>query len=128
METILKLAVLCVTGAVFAALLKKTSPVMSLLLIAAICIASLAWMASLIEPLQTLWAQAESIAGLQAQLFVPVIKTLGIAILCRLSAQVCNDAEYSAAAALVEMAGAFAAILVSIPLWEAVWDMLQELL
>lgn len=128
MEDIVKLAVVCVAGAIFAALLKKTSPAMALLLMAAVCIAGLFWLAGTAERVQELWVRIDGITGLDSTLFVPLIKTLCIAVVCRLSAEVCNDAEYGAAATLVEMAGAFAAIGVSIPLWEAVWDMLQELL
>lgn len=128
METVVKMAVLCVTGAVFAVLLKKTSPVMSLLLVTALCIAGLAWIVALADNIQTLWDRIDDAAGGNAQLFLPLLKILAIAIVCRLSAEVCRDAEYGAAAALVETAGAFGAVIVSIPLWEAVWELLQELM
>ena len=128
MEDVIKLAVLCVASVVFAALLKKTSPAMALLLMAAVCVLGLAWLAAAAEHLSGLWAQIDAVTGLDEQLFLPLVKTLCIAVVCRLCAEVCNDAEYAAAATLVELAGAFAAICVSIPLWEAVWNMLQELL
>ena len=59
---------------------------------------------------------------------VPLLKTVGIALISRTGGALCRDAGEGAMAGLVEMAGAFAAILVSLPLFRAAWQMLEGLL
>ena len=66
--------------------------------------------------------------GLSAELFVPLLKTVGIALISRTGGALCRDAGEGAMAGLVEMAGAFAAILVALPLFRAAWQMLEGLL
>ena len=65
--------------------------------------------------------------GLLPELFTPLLKTAAIALISRVGSDLCRDAGESAMASLVETAGAFGAILVSLPLMEAVWEMLQVL-
>ena len=59
---------------------------------------------------------------------MPLLKTVGIALISRAGGALCRDAGEGAMAGLVEMAGAFAAILVSLPLFRAAWQMLEGLL
>ena len=66
--------------------------------------------------------------GLPTDLFLPLVKTVGIALVSRTGSDLCRDAGESAMASLVETAGAVTAILVSLPLFQAAWDMLRGLL
>ena len=59
---------------------------------------------------------------------MPLLKTVAISLISRIGGALCRDAGEGAMAGLVEMAGAFAAILVSLPLFRAAWQMLEELL
>ena len=67
-------------------------------------------------------------AGLSPAVLDPVIKTVGIAILTRISAEVCRDAGESGVAASVETAGAVLALWVALPLLRAVLDTVTGLL
>ena len=69
-----------------------------------------------------------ALGDFDAALFRPLIKTTGIAIVSRLGSDLCRDAGEGAMASLVEMAGSFSAILVALPLFETVWEMLQTML
>jgi len=40
----------------------------------------------------------------------------------------CRDADSASAASLIEICGAFGAVLAALPLFETVWDMLQGML
>ena len=67
-------------------------------------------------------------AGLAPAVFAPVLKTVGISILTRISSELCRDAGEGGLAAFVEMAGAVLALLVTAPLLQAVLDTLSGLL
>ena len=65
---------------------------------------------------------------LPAELFGPLFKTVGIAMVSRLGSDLCRDAGEGAMASVLEISGSLGAIVVSLPLFEAVWDMLQSVL
>ena len=67
-------------------------------------------------------------AGLSPAVLDPVIKTVGIAILTRISSEVCRDAGESGIAAAVETAGAVLALWIALPLLRAVLDTVTSLL
>lgn len=67
-------------------------------------------------------------AGLEPAVLAPVIKTVGIAIITRVTAEVCRDAKESGIAAFVETAGAAAALFVALPLVQAVLNTVTGLL
>ena len=65
--------------------------------------------------------------GLPEGLFTPLVKTLGIALVSRLGGEICRDAGQGAMAAVLDTAGAFGAVLVSLPLVRAAWELLRTL-
>ena len=67
-------------------------------------------------------------AGLSQAVISPVIKTVGIAIVTRLTAEICRDAEERSVAAFVETAGAVTALWIAIPLLKTVLSMITGLL
>lgn len=114
----MRLSALCLTGALLAVLLKRTNPDIALLLVLA-------------EPLgeiRDFFTQLSDWGGLPTELFAPLVKTVGIALISRTGSDLCRDAGEGAMASLVETAGAVTAILVSLPLFQAAWDMLRSLL
>ena len=128
METAFRAAALCLLGTILAVFLKKTSPDTSLLLAIAVCAASLAALARGLEQITAFLRQLLDWGGISAELFVPLLKTVAIALVSRTGGALCRDAGEGAMAGLVEMAGAFAAILVALPLFRAAWRMLEGLL
>ena len=121
MDTAAKVAAVCLMGTLLAALLKKTSPDMALLLALAVCAAVLAALCRGLEEVMAFLRQLLAWGGLSAELFVPLLKTVGIALVSRTAGE-------GAMAGLVETAGAFAAVLVALPLFRAAWQMLEGLL
>ena len=128
MDTAVRITAVCLVGALLAALLKKTSPDTALLLVLAVCVAVLAALCRGLEDVLSLLRQLLEWGGLSAELFVPLLKTVAIALVSRTGGALCRDAGEGAMAGLVEMAGAFAAILVALPLFRAAWRMLEGLL
>lgn len=128
MEYIVKVAAICLLGAVLALLLKKSNPELALLLALAACAAVLAIVIGGLGDVYTFLEELILWGGLSTDIFSPLWKTVGIALISRAGTELCKDAGENAMASMVEMTGAFGAILVAMPLFQAVWDMLRSLI
>ena len=124
----MRLTALCLVGALLAALLRRTGGEMALLLALAVCGAAVMLLAQPLEELKGFWEEAASWGQLPVQLFVPLVKTVGIALICRTGSDLCRDAGGSALASVVETAGAVCALLTAMPMLRAVLEMLMELM
>ena len=101
MEAVWQIVALGLLGAVLAALLKKHTPELALLLAA-------------VRGVREVWAFLEDLLAaveISSTLFLPLLKTAGIAVVTRIGADLCRDAGESAVASAVEMAGAMGALL-----------------
>lgn len=128
MELAVRIAALCLVGALLGGLLRRSGGDMALVLALAVCGAVAAL---LVEPLGTLWAflqEAAQWASLPTALFLPVVKTIAIALVCRTGSDLCRDAGESAIASALETGGALCALLVALPLFRSAWDLLRSLL
>ena len=67
-------------------------------------------------------------AGLSEELLEPVLKTVALAILTQLTAEICRGAGESGVAAFVETAGAAFALVAALPLVRAVTLLMAEML
>lgn len=128
MEDVIRVAAVCAVCTLLAVLLKKNAPEYALALAAAVCAAALAALAGPVREVLALIGEMLTWTGLPEEIFLPLMKTVGIAVVCRLGTELCRDGGQSAMAAVVEMAGALGAILVALPLFRSVWEMLQSLL
>lgn len=124
----MRVTALCLTGALLAVLLHRSGGEMALLLSLAVCgVAAMVLMEPL-EELRDFWEEAAAWGELPVELFTPLIKTVGIALLSRTGSDLCRDAGEGAIASVLETAGAVAAIAVSLPLFRAAWELLRSLL
>ena len=128
METVLRMTALCLTGALLAVLLRRSGGEMALLLALAVCGTAAALLMEPLGELKGFWEDAAAWGDLPVELFQPLIKTVGIALLSRTGSDLCRAAGEGAMASVLETAGAVAAIVVSLPLFQAAWDMLRGLL
>ncbi len=101
---------------------------MGLVLTLSVCVVVLLALMVPIREIVELLNQMMVWSGMSEDIFAPLLKTLGIALICRVGGDLCRDAGQTAMASLVEMGGSFGAILVSIPLLRAVWEMLQSMI
>ncbi len=128
METVFQIAAICLLAAVLTALLKKNSPELALLLALAAVVAALFLLSGELQSVAAFLRRLMQAGGISTQLFTPLFKTVAIALVSRVGADLCRDTGESAMASLVDMAGAFGAIMVALPLFEAVWEILQTLI
>lgn len=128
MEWMVKVAAVAIAAAVLGTVLRKSTPELALLL--ALC-AGL-WITGVAAGgLGTVVALMEELAGLSGlseELLEPVVKTVALSILTRLTAEICRSAGEQGIAAFVETAGTVLALAVALPLVRAVTVLMAEML
>ena len=127
MEQVFQVTGLCVVGALLALVLKKGRPELALLLALAAVAAVLLVLAEALGELLDFLREVGAASGLSEDLFIPLYKTAGIALVVKAGGSLCRDAGESALASAVETAGTVCALLVSLPLLRAVLALLLEL-
>ena len=116
-----------VVTVVFAALLKRNSGELAILLTIGACVLMGVLIVRMTEPVLTFLGKLRNLAGLDTELMTPLLKTVGIGLLTQLAASVCTDAGESAIAKLIELCGSVLAIYLALPLLEAVIDLIQSM-
>ena len=128
MELVSQVTALCVVGALMALVVKKSNPETALLLTLTAAVVVLLALIDAMGELVDFFKELEDKSGLSRDLFVPLYKTIGIALIVRVGGSLCRDAGESALASVVESAGSICALLVALPLLRAVLSLLLELL
>ncbi|HWS43260.1 MAG TPA: SpoIIIAC/SpoIIIAD family protein [Pseudoflavonifractor sp.] len=128
MTDILKLAAIAIISAICAVVVKKNVQELGLVLALTAGVLLLSYALGAIESARDLLDMLADTAGLEPAVLAPVIKTVGIAIVTHVSAEVCRDAKEGGIASFLETAGAACALFVALPLVRAVLDMVMGLL
>lgn len=116
MELIVKAAALALTAALIGIVLRRTNPELSLLL--SICTVvlimgeALGFAKSFTELAQTV----QRIFGVSETLIKPVLKCVAVAIITKMTSDLCKDSSQAAAASAVELAGTVCALCIIMPL------------
>lgn len=128
MEAVGKIAALAVAAALCALVVRQNAREIGLVLA---LLAGALILGQALGAVEAIWELLEELgerAGLSPAVLDPVVKTVGIGILTKISAEVCRDAKESGIAAFVETAGAALSLYVALPLIRAVLDTVSELL
>jgi len=115
---------LALLSLVLALVIKKDSPVLAFLLTLA---AGIVLIYHAIQPAEhlILWLrQTFTQSGMEEMLYIPVLKTMIIAVTVRIVSALCKDAGQSALAVKIEIIGAATALALSLPLLEQVLQLL----
>ncbi len=128
MDTLLKAALAGVLVSLLGLLLKKTQPELAMLLALSGLLALLAGAGSLLREMKSFLDELTEGTALNEALLSPLLKVLAVSVTARLSADLCKDAGSAALASAVELIGAAAGVLVSLPLLRAVLEMIRSLL
>ncbi len=128
MEVLTRVAVLCVTGAVLALVLKQGNPVAGLLLTLGVTVTVLLFLLRASGELFDFFRELGAESGLSPAVLTPLYKTVGIAFVVRTGGALCRDAGESALASTVETAGTICALLTALPLLREIMDMLLKLM
>jgi len=128
MELSIQAAALCVTAALLALVVRRGNPESALLLTLGAAAAVLLSLAGSLTALMDFLNRLVEESGLSRELFIPLYKTIGIALVVKLGGSLCRDAGESALSSVVETAGAVCALVAALPLLRAVLGLLQELM
>lgn len=128
MGQIAQIAGICMVAALLALTIRKGSPEISLLLSLAAVTVVLLSLAAILETLVSFLEELGEQSGLPAGLFVPLYKTVGIALIVNVGGNLCRDAGESAVASALETAGAICALLAALPLLRTALELLLELM
>lgn len=124
MELILKSAAIALVSAIVGLIIKRYNPEISVLLssctVAMIGIAAVSFAGELKSFVYTV----RTLTGTSDVYIAPILKCVGIAIVTKLTAELCRDSSQSASAAAVELAGTVCAMSVAMPLIMSALEMI----
>lgn len=128
MESIVKIAAIAVAAALCAVTVRKQTPELA----AAIALTAGALLLGLTLPaLESVTGLMETLretTGIAPAVLAPVVKTVGISIVTKVTAEICRDAKEGGIAAFAETAGVACALFAALPLVEMVWKVVIGLL
>jgi len=127
-ELSIQAAGLCVAASLLALVVRRGSPESALLLTLGAAAAVLLSLAGSLGMLMDFLSELVEKSGLSRELFIPLYKTVGIALVVKLGGSLCRDAGESALSSVVETAGAVCALAAALPLLRAVLSLLLELM
>ena len=124
----IKVAAAAVAAAVCAVVVRKQAPDLALALTVCAGTVILLYCSGALTAAMELMDKLIEAGGLSAQVVAPVVRTAGIAIVTRLAADFCRDAQEGGLASAVELAGTALALVTVLPLMSAVVDLLTGLI
>ena len=128
MEVMGKIAAVSLTAAVMGVLLRRYVPELAALLVLCAGMWIVAVLVGAMGEVADLIGELAALAGLADELIAPVLKTVLLSILTKLTVELCRSAGEGGIAAFVELAGTVLALAVSLPLVRAVSVLMMELL
>ena len=128
MDFVTRAVILGVVGSVFALVINKGSPEVSMVLALAVTLLVVGLGVQVIRSILDFAGVLQTAAGLSPALLTPLLQTVGIGILTRLASDICRDAGQGAIASALELTGTVAALYIALPLMQAVFQMIGGLL
>ncbi|MCL2082030.1 MAG: stage III sporulation AC/AD family protein [Oscillospiraceae bacterium] len=128
MDVLFKAAGLAIAGLALTVLLKKETPELGMLLALFVSCAVLMLCFDLLRDVLGFMLDMIDLAGLPDDTVTPVIKTSCVAIVTKITADICRDAKETGIATGIETAGAVVGLYVVLPLFQSLLDMMKSLL
>ena len=126
MELVAKVTVICVVVTLTALLLERDTPELGLLVtlgaIAVVMGFALSSYRDVREMVETLLVRA----GVDGELFVPILKIIAISLVARLGSDVCRDSGQKALGSVVDLAGTVCSLLAAEPLLRTALSLLTK--
>ena len=127
MEYVVKSAVAAVAAAILSLVIKKNNPELALLLGLTAALLAVYYAIRSLNPLVDLVRDLSGKTNLAPELYIPVLKCLGIGVITQIGANLCRDAGQAAAATGVELCGTAAAMLCTMPLISSILNVIGRL-
>lgn len=128
MVALFKVAAVAVTAVLMACVLRRGTAEISLLLLLAAGVWMLMLVSDALERAVEMLLRLAQLSQLEGNVLEPVLKTVALSIVTRITGEVCRSAGEGGIAAFVETAGTVLALAASLPLCEAVVQMIVGML
>jgi stage III sporulation protein AD len=128
MSDIGKVAAMAVIAALCAVVVRRQAPDIAMVLALVAGAAILYSCAQALTEVLDFLDELSELGGLSSSVVKPVVKVAGIAVVTRITTEVCKDVQEGGLASAVETAGTVMALLTAVPLMTAVLSTLTALL
>ena len=128
MDTVLKVAFIATSGVLLALVLKRHGAEYALIISVAAVGALFTFIFGYIQQITDYWRSLSAGYPMVDTVSGPLMKTTVIAVISRVTAEMCRDSEQKALAAGVEFAGTAVSVVIMIPLINAVLGLITSML
>lgn len=128
MGLMLKIGITAILAALCATVLRRTGGEFAVLLMLAAGVWMLCVTGQALGDTVAFLGRLARVAQMDMDVVEPVVKVVSLSIITRVAAEVCRTAGEGGIAACVELAGAFLALAATLPLMNAVVEMIAGLL
>ncbi len=128
MGTFFQGAALVLLALVLSSLLREQGKPMAGLLSMGVCAMVLILAMAYLSPVVDFLAQLEQLAAMQEDMVGILMKVTGISLIGEVAALLCQDSGNAAMGQAVKLLGSFVILWLSIPIFEALLDLVQRIL
>jgi stage III sporulation protein AD len=122
------LAAAGVAAALCALVVRQRSPELAMCLSLAGCVLLLWKVLPAMETIRDVLEELAALAELSPSVLKPMLQTVGIALVTKLSSSLCRDSGEGSLASFLEIAGSVSAVVVALPLLKMVLQLVMNLL
>ena len=122
------LAAAGITAALCGVVVRQKSPELAALLALVACVLLLWNTLPLMETIRDVLEELAALGDLSPVILRPMVQTVGLSLVTRLSSALCRDAGEGGIAAFLEVAGGAAAVVAALPLLKMVLQLVADLL
>ena len=117
-----------IIAAAISAVLKRFGGEFGLFVSLAASLMILVAVLSAVTPLTELIGELAEAAGAESEYIAVLMKALAVCVITQLAAESCRDSGEGAIASKIEFAGKTAVLLISVPLFSAIFGIVKELI
>lgn len=127
MELVAKVTVICIVVALTALLLERDTPELGLLLTLGAIAVVMGFALSYYRDVREIMDSLLGRAGIDGELFLPILKIIAISLVTKLGGDVCRDSGQKALGSVIDLAGTFCSILAAEPLLRGALKLLTQM-
>lgn len=124
MDIVIKISAVALIAALCTLLIKSKNSEQVFLLGIAAAVVILGTVMRFMSDIAEFMRELIELSGISSAVFLPIIKCMGIAVITKLSFELCKDAGQAGIASAVEYAGAVAAVYTALPLLKTTINLL----
>lgn len=128
MDVIFQISALAVVAAICCSMLRGRAESITMALSVTACAVIILSAVQFLKPILDVVERIRVMSGISGTAAAPLTKVVGIVILTRIAGAICDDAGEKTLHQAVDIAGSLLSVYISLPLFSAVLDLLEEIL